>query len=133
MTNYYKDNYNTKLDPDEEKKYQNWLQSMSKNTGRDFSNADQSYDMRGYYAATGGQQVQGEQHFPDTYKKPNHPTFSDESIYHSDETPGGHWSGNDDTGWTFKASEWNTLNMKPEELKYYFKSQEPDSNLELPK
>ena len=30
-------------------------------------------------------------HFPDTYKLPGHPTFSNESIYSSDLVPGGHW------------------------------------------
>lgn len=45
------------------------------------------------------------QHYPDTYKKPNHPTFSDESIYSTKETPGGHWgyqNGKD----VFYPSEW---------------------------
>lgn len=32
-------------------------------------------------------------HFPDTYKKPNHPTFSNESIYSTPENPGGFWVG----------------------------------------
>ena len=31
-------------------------------------------------------------HLPDTYKKPNHPTFSNESIYSNDSTPGGQWT-----------------------------------------
>lgn len=34
-----------------------------------------------------------EQHFPDTYKRPNHPTFSNESIYSTPEYPGGQWEG----------------------------------------
>jgi hypothetical protein len=29
-------------------------------------------------------------HFPDTYKTPLHPTFSNESIYSNDFTPGGY-------------------------------------------
>lgn len=33
-------------------------------------------------------------HFPDTYKRPNHQTFSNESIYSTPENPGGKWEGN---------------------------------------
>ena len=32
-------------------------------------------------------------HFPDTYKRPSHPTFSNESIYSTPENPGGQWNG----------------------------------------
>jgi hypothetical protein len=32
-------------------------------------------------------------HFPDTYKRPTHPTFSDESIYSVPGNTGGHWQG----------------------------------------
>lgn len=32
-------------------------------------------------------------HFTDRYKRPNHPTFSDESMYSVPENPGGHWEG----------------------------------------
>jgi hypothetical protein len=34
-----------------------------------------------------------EDHFPDTYKRPSHPTFSNESIYSTPENPGGRWEG----------------------------------------
>ena len=34
-----------------------------------------------------------ENHFPDTYKRPNHKTFSNESIYSTRENPGGIWRG----------------------------------------
>lgn len=47
----------------------------------------------------------GNGHYPDTFKKPNHPTFSDESIYHSEATPGGHWSEkNSLQRWNFSPS-----------------------------
>ena len=36
-----------------------------------------------------------EKHFPDTYKRPSHPTFSNESIYSTPENPGGQWGGPD--------------------------------------
>lgn len=34
-----------------------------------------------------------ENHFPDTYKRPGHYTFSNESIYSTPENPGGYWEG----------------------------------------
>ena len=34
-----------------------------------------------------------DQHFPDTYKYPNHETFSNESLYSTPENPGGIWFG----------------------------------------
>lgn len=36
-----------------------------------------------------------DKHFPDTYKRPSHPTFSNESIYSTPEKPGGSWGGSD--------------------------------------
>lgn len=45
-----------------------------------------------------------EAHFIDKFKRPNHPTFSDESIYSDAVTPGGHWTGNDKEGWIFNHS-----------------------------
>jgi len=46
-----------------------------------------SFYMNGDYKNyTGG-------HFPDTYKRPNHQTFSNESIYSTPKNPGGKWQG----------------------------------------
>lgn len=50
------------------------------------------YDMEGYIKENPTALFNHEGHYPDTYKLPNHPTFSDESKYHSSATPGGHWS-----------------------------------------
>ena len=36
-------------------------------------------------------------HFSDAGKLPNHATFSDESIFSSQQHPGGHWVGKDDS------------------------------------
>jgi hypothetical protein len=69
----FDDDYNTKLSPDEEKGFQKWKQRMAP---RD-SGAD--YDLRGAYKSQAAQAKNG--HWPDTYKKPNHPTFSNESRY----------------------------------------------------
>ena len=43
-------------------------------------------------------------HYMDTGKKPNHPTFSGESLFASKDQPGGQWS-QDQAGWTFTPSQ----------------------------
>lgn len=81
----YTDQYNTKLSADEEKAYRKW----AKEKGRERDTYD--YDMRGAWKE--GIDANEEGHFPDTYKKPNHPSFSDESQYHGkDGHKGGKWS-----------------------------------------
>jgi hypothetical protein len=83
--------YNTPLTPDEETRYQEW----AKQNHREGDSFD--YDMRGAWKE-GIQADPSTGHFPDTYKKPNHPTFSDESQYHgADGRMGGHWKY-DETG-----------------------------------
>lgn len=50
------------------------------------------YDLRQLFVDSGAiKPING--HFPDTYKLPNHPTFSNESIYSTKQNPGGHWNG----------------------------------------
>lgn len=50
------------------------------------------YDYLSYYMNGDYKNYKGG-HFPDTYKRPNHPTFSNESIYSTPENPGGTWKG----------------------------------------
>ena len=58
-------------------------------------NDTSSYDLEKAYGDLPYSQMkrfsESEAHLPDTYKKQNHPTFSNESIYHNDKTPGGYW------------------------------------------
>lgn len=51
------------------------------------------------------EEQKGMSHFPDKYKKPNHITFSTESDYDSDETPGGKWTHKGDQ-WYFTPSQY---------------------------
>lgn len=53
---------------------------------------DLTYDYYSYFK-NGNMNGNIEGHFPDTYKRPNHPTFSNESIYSTPEKPGGQWDG----------------------------------------
>jgi len=67
--------YNTKLSSEEEAAFPAW---KAKNAPND-SGAD--YDLRGAFREGLSRDNAAGEHFPDTYKKPNHPTFSDQSIY----------------------------------------------------
>lgn len=77
--------YDTKLSPSEEQSFQQWKAvNAPKDSGVD-------YDLRGAYKA-GVSPSASNGHWPDTYKKPNHPTFSNQSIYATPDAP--HWMGN---------------------------------------
>lgn len=79
--------YNTTLSPDEETKFTEWKQQNAPNdTGQD-------YDLRGAFRAGLSPAANG--HWADTFKKPNHPTFSNQSQYAvgSDAARAGHWDG----------------------------------------
>jgi hypothetical protein len=79
--------YDTKLTADEEKKFQDW---KTKNAPGD---SGQDYDLRGAFKA-GVQPDPETGHWPDTFKKPNHPTFSDQSQYAQDRPDlAGRWDG----------------------------------------
>ncbi len=79
--------YDTKLNRQEEESFQLWkLDNAPKDSGHD-------YDLRGAFMA-GLQPSQENGHWPDTFKKPNHPTFSNESIYAADRPDlAGKWDG----------------------------------------
>jgi hypothetical protein len=78
--------YTTQLNPDAERGFQDWRQRTAPwDTGQD-------YDLRGAYADGIDRDANG--HLPDTYKKPNHETFSDESDYaRGNEDIAGRWEG----------------------------------------
>lgn len=79
-------NFETPLTSDEETKFQDWKKQYApKDSGYD-------YDLRGAFKE--GITPDAESgHWPDTYKKPNHATFSDQSIYAVGENQllAGHW------------------------------------------
>lgn len=87
--------YNTELRKEDEAKYQQWVADRSKSDNRDRSKDEIDYDMRGAWKSGAATAENG--HYPDTYKKPNHPTFSDQSQYHGAkddsgvEQRGGRW------------------------------------------
>lgn len=78
-----KEPYDTSLTPAKEKEFQTWKAQYAPHD----SGAD--YDLRGAFA--GGEKPGADGHWVDTYKKPNHPTFSDQSKYTDGHA--GHWEG----------------------------------------
>lgn len=81
--------YNTDLGGDEDK-FQAWkAENAPKDSGYD-------YDLRGAYKA--GVKADPESgHWPDTFKKPNHPTFSNQSQYATgaNRAKAGYWKGDE--------------------------------------
>lgn len=77
----FTDQYNTALSPEQEAKFLAWANSQNKL--RDL----QDYDLRGFWAGQG--KVADNGHSSDKFKKPNHPTFSDQSIYSGVDSPNG--------------------------------------------
>lgn len=122
----FSDRYNTALSPAEEAAFMLWAQKQNRlGDVRD-------YDLRGAFKANS--QEAGNGHLPDTYKKPNHPTFSVESIYNGvDGVQGGQWIENPQTKrWQYKATPQVVKMHGLELLKQYFQQVEPDVDLVLP-
>ena len=93
--------------------------------------ASADYDLRGAWKE--GIKPDERGHLPDTYKKPNHITFSNESIYHNQGgNIGGEWKELPGSKWSFAPSKTNLTNTPTDKLQEYFKKYEPDSTLVLP-
>ena len=123
--------YNTQLSPADEQQFQQWLQLNSAAQGRDTSRDLFDYDLRGAYQANAQATASG--HLPDTFKKPNHPTFSTGSQYHGvDGHVGGTWSQQPDDSWIYRASPTNLKMHSAGGLLNYFGRVEPDNRLMLP-
>lgn len=94
--------------------------------------ADDDYDMDSWLAANNNTPLPEGQHYPDTYKKPNHMTFSDESVYHGkDGNKGGSWIALPDDKFAFRPGATNFENHSTSEMIDYFKKVEPDNYLLL--
>jgi hypothetical protein len=122
--------YDTRLSPDEEAKFQAWRSKLPpdlQNTG--------DYDLRGAFRANAKEAANG--HLPDTFKKPNHMTFSAESQYSTPDRPGGTWAqiGPEDaknpTGvWQFNATPANLQAHTADDLLNYFQAVENNKTVD---
>lgn len=81
------DVFDTYLTPENEDAFARWKHDVAPN------DSGQDYDFRGAFS-TGTAPDPTTGHWPDTYKKPNHPTFSDQSMYAQDvPQQAGRWAG----------------------------------------
>ena len=116
--------------------YKDWLAYKSKLEGKDLSADEQDYDLQSYfnnlkYNDKNYVPKKGI-HLEDTYKKPNHPTFSNQSMYSIPGIQeGGTWSSNKEGKWAFKPSELNLKNMPAEQMQQYFSEADPNAELDL--
>lgn len=121
----YTNKYNTQLSPQDEVAYQKWATQNNK-TKDSFD-----YDLRGAWKE--GVAGTGEVHSPDTYKKPNHPTFSNQSKYNGAEgKTGGEWVDLGNNKFKFNASQSNVDNLGERGLQEYFNQREKGNTLVLP-
>lgn len=93
-------NYTTYLSSKEKKAFNTWVAQQREAGNILPEDTFEDYDMQGFWKNevlnnTDYATATAETHFPDKYKKPNHPTFSNESIYYNEETAhlAGHWEG----------------------------------------
>ena len=129
--NYFRENFNSTIkDMDG---YKKWLEQY-KGSGRDIEADKADYDIQGYYNENPVFNPDGG-HFTDKFKKPNHPSFSIESMYHGTLRPdegnyvGGAWVGD---GGQFNVSSEMLKESPATFLQNYFKKVEPNVKLGLP-
>lgn len=132
---YFADNFNTFLGAQHESEFQSWATQESLRKGRDVLRDTMDYDLRGYWLSGEYKNQDARGHGADKYKKPNHPTFSDASIYNGAESPwgepfvGGKWA---EDGSSFTPSDMMLRRThKPGRLKSYMERVEPDVKLDL--
>ncbi len=112
--------FTTELTQGAENAFQNWPGQKD--------DAGDDYDLRGAFAD--GTQRSSNWHLPDTYKKPNHETFSNESVY-SDHGAPGKWVGEELYEPWQKPPAWLMNHMEPppspEELDPDYGPEQPDN------
>ena len=94
----FRDKYNTDLTEDELTQFTEWVKSESARQGRDIMMDMGAYDIQGFWKSGDFEKMDEDNHGSDKWKKPNHPTFSNQSVYHNvDGFQGGTWQ--DDGGY----------------------------------
>lgn len=128
MENDLTNQYNTPLTPEEQSVFDLWAKAQP----RDVQNDKYDYDIQGWQKANPGVNLNNG-HLTDKFKKPNHPTFSDQSQYHGQNgNVGGSWAQLPDQSWTFTPGATNLKNFTTPEMQEYFQRVEPKNKLILP-
>lgn len=133
MSEFFLNNFNTKLTTDEEAKFKKWVAERSNLLKRDVMKDLADYDLRGDFKSAGKLAENG--HGTDRYKKPNHPTFSNQSVYHNTPSPLGHlYKGGswDDEGYTPHRNMFLGGTHTIHGLKQYMSKVEPGKKLTIP-
>ena len=131
--------FNTALPPEQETKFQAWMKDRKNAVGGLVANDLADYDVRGRWqqleAMSPEEKAKAEApgaHGPDTWKKPSHITFSNESKYHGIEGhEGGTWGKEGDQD-TFTPGPSNLKIHGQENLQKYFTEREPGIKLQTP-
>jgi hypothetical protein len=136
---YFRNNYNTPLNAQEQAKYKQWIPQSEALHQRPLTDDNIDYDMQGYAKSLGFKPWQPG-HGVDTFKKPNHMTFSDQSRYHGTPDPvngganqGGHWFSTAPQIPAYQPSVKSAAYQGAERMKNYFQKYEPDYQLMEPK
>lgn len=137
--------YTTVLPDSELANYQRFVTAFMgrQPTAQEFRDQQYDYDLPGYYMKyVRPMYARGEvwsnedprNHLNDEFKKPWHPTFSNQSIYHGvDGNYGGSWQEHPTAigKQVFFASPTNELYMSPERRQQYFRDRE-QGNMVIP-
>lgn len=126
-------NYDTPLTAEQVRAYRIWRASLPAS----LQNTD-DYDLQGAFLRHA--QQSGRAHLDDAGKKPNHMTFSDQSMYSTPANPGGSWQSAGtpnpfvpgEESYVFWASPANLLSHSASSLADYFRQSEPGNAVVLP-
>lgn len=123
--------FNTKLTPEEQSVFNEQMILASSAAGRNMHLDMIDYDMAGAFKEGLLKDYAGG-YLPDKFKKPNHPTFSIDSIYNDEKAgrKGGRWEFSDEHNrWKFYASSFNIQQFGRKNLVQYFRENDPDVDL----
>lgn len=127
----YVSNYNTGLTQQEYNQFWDWAKQRYGSQDNVLYEMG-SYDLQGAWKAIKNKEIDFDPqtgHLPDTYKKPNHITFSNESKYSDNKNfIGGQWKQNGQR-WQYTPSPQTIQLYGKDYLLKYFKENEPDSDL----
>ncbi len=119
----FSDKFNTAIPVDKQAAFDQYADTQKQTTGKDPRGDRYDYDVNADWLAGANKDERG--HGSDQFKKPNHPTFSDQSIYSGrDGNTGGTWldattNGQKGRGF-FQPSATNQKYRSPVELQQYF-------------